>query len=321
LRQTGQELDCSTSLGNMLGRLKSVLSLGKKRHADSESNQVPTRITSYPFLSGDTFRQMSETGWEEGQRSFTRSFGAGVVFVDADTACSPEWNSRLSASLETSANKPHTLIIHNGDTVPSPDQLRQLRGVFERVFCVNVLDGIDGVYPIPIGLENAWHNKNGRLRYYLDQPEHSGVTGQQSRFVLSSFSVGTNRLAREPVAEAMKASRHGFQGMVWKSGEFRQEIRQSLFVVAPPGNGLDTHRTWEAIYLGAVPVVWKDSLANSLISKLPVLVVDHIDEFLALSDDELVERYHQIRKIPADVAYAPHWLTRINGGGLLDDRG
>jgi hypothetical protein len=264
---------------------------------------------------------MAGSVWEEGQLAFRHDWAKNVVFAGAETASSPQWLERFLTEQESNDSPANTLIIHNGDTVPSPDQLQQLSGVFERVFCVNVLDGVDGVYPIPIGLENAWRNKNGRLRYYLDQPEHSGVTGQQSRLVLSSFSVGTNRVAREPVAEAMKASRHGFQGMVWKSGEFREEIRRSLFVVAPPGNGLDTHRTWDAIYLGAVPVVWKDSLANSLTNKLPVLVVDHIDEFLALSDDELVERYHQIRKIPADVAYAPHWLTRINGGGLLDDGG
>ena len=35
-------------------------------------------------------------------------------------------------------------------------------------------------------------------------------------------------------------------------------MRQSLFVACPPGNGPDTHRFWEALYLGAVPIILEE---------------------------------------------------------------
>jgi hypothetical protein len=44
------------------------------------------------------------------------------------------------------------------------------------------------------------------------------------------------------------------------------------FVLSPHGNGLDCHRTWEALVLGCIPIV-KTSALDSLYIDLPVLIV------------------------------------------------
>lgn len=44
------------------------------------------------------------------------------------------------------------------------------------------------------------------------------------------------------------------------------------FVVSPHGNGLDCHRTWEALALGCIPIV-KTSPIDNLFQDLPVLIV------------------------------------------------
>ena len=44
------------------------------------------------------------------------------------------------------------------------------------------------------------------------------------------------------------------------------------FVISPHGNGLDCHRTWEALALGCIPVV-KTSGLDPLFKDLPVLIV------------------------------------------------
>lgn len=45
------------------------------------------------------------------------------------------------------------------------------------------------------------------------------------------------------------------------------------FVASPRGNGMDCHRTWEALALGAIPIV-RSSALDPLFEGLPVLVVD-----------------------------------------------
>lgn len=54
--------------------------------------------------------------------------------------------------------------------------------------------------------------------------------------------------------------------------EYLTDVGNSKFVVSPKGNGLDCHRTWEAIAFGAIPIVPTSHL-DSLYEKLPVIIV------------------------------------------------
>ena len=54
-----------------------------------------------------------------------------------------------------------------------------------------------------------------------------------------------------------------------------QRNRQYPFWLSPRGNGIDCHRTWEALYLDIIPIVWNSTL-NILYENLPVLIInDH----------------------------------------------
>jgi hypothetical protein len=52
---------------------------------------------------------------------------------------------------------------------------------------------------------------------------------------------------------------------------------QYPFWLSPRGNGLDCHRTWEALYLDVVPIVWNSTL-NSLYTDLPVIILNDSSE-------------------------------------------
>jgi hypothetical protein len=49
------------------------------------------------------------------------------------------------------------------------------------------------------------------------------------------------------------------------------------FIVSPHGNGLDCHRTWEALALGCIPIV-KSSGIDPLFDELPVWIVQNWNE-------------------------------------------
>ncbi len=59
-------------------------------------------------------------------------------------------------------------------------------------------------------------------------------------------------------------------------------MRQSeyAFVISPHGNGVDCHRTWEALALGCVPIV-RTSPLDALYEGLPVLIVSNWCEVTA----------------------------------------
>ena len=62
------------------------------------------------------------------------------------------------------------------------------------------------------------------------------------------------------------------------------------FCLSPHGNGLDCHRTWEAIALGCIPVV-KTSPLDRLFSGLPVLIVNSWSDLNESLLSETVDRF------------------------------
>jgi hypothetical protein len=66
--------------------------------------------------------------------------------------------------------------------------------------------------------------------------------------------------------------------------------RRYPFWLSPRGNGLDCHRTWEALYLDIIPIVWHSTL-DPLYENLPVVVIRTWDE---LSEDILRVKLREI---------------------------
>lgn len=52
-----------------------------------------------------------------------------------------------------------------------------------------------------------------------------------------------------------------------------KHMTEYAFVLSPFGNGMDCHRTWEALLCGCIPIV-RASVFNELFDELPVLIVD-----------------------------------------------
>ena len=90
-------------------------------------------------------------------------------------------------------------------------------------------------------------------------------------------------------------------------------IKQSQysFVISPHGGGLDCHRTWEAIYLGCVPVVLRSSLSEEFTTNLPILAVDHWSDFFNLSGEQKLIAYKQLRNRSTKLAFADEWRRRL----------
>lgn len=83
------------------------------------------------------------------------------------------------------------------------------------------------------------------------------------------------------------------------------------FVISPHGNGLDCHRTWEALVLGCIPIV-KTSGLDPLYEGLPVLIVN---EWNDVSVDLLTKTVNAFDKkeFNLDKLLLPYWSTFSKG--------
>lgn len=71
------------------------------------------------------------------------------------------------------------------------------------------------------------------------------------------------------IPSALITQQNGFipRTETWKN------MVEYAFVLSPFGNGMDCHRTWEALLCGCIPIV-RSSVFNELFDGLPVLIVD-----------------------------------------------
>jgi hypothetical protein len=62
------------------------------------------------------------------------------------------------------------------------------------------------------------------------------------------------------------------------------------FVLSPYGNGMDCHRTWEAIILGSIPII-KSKEFKLMFEDLPVLNVENWTDINKKLLDDTIERF------------------------------
>ncbi len=73
--------------------------------------------------------------------------------------------------------------------------------------------------------------------------------------------------------------------------KFLTEIRNHLFVLCPRGNGIDTHRLWETLYMGSIPIV-KRCVALEEFTDLPILF---INDWSDITNEKFLEdKYKEI---------------------------
>ena len=287
------------------------------------------RLSSDPFISGDTFRALSDVKLDQIseqsllkaakniERLFRRTNNHVILFIDLH--CTLEINGQKRIinwlnNLDIQRNRKLSIIFHNHDVVPSKDFFNEIQSPSIQCFSPNVVDNDFGVVPIPLGIENRYFQKNGIIRHFPEKRELcSNELSQRTKSLFASFNVATNRLERQEAADSAQKFGHALNQLRIQPRVFRKSLAESLFVLSPPGNGIDCHRTWEAIYFGAIPVIKRGKLAESIYRDLPVCVVDEWSEICSMTRSQLEEIYKVLIKKSDKKAYFEYWKNVING--------
>uniref|UniRef100_A0AC35G5U8 Exostosin GT47 domain-containing protein n=1 Tax=Panagrolaimus sp. PS1159 TaxID=55785 RepID=A0AC35G5U8_9BILA len=96
--------------------------------------------------------------------------------------------------------------------------------------------------------------------------------------------------------------------------EYLFKMRNSQFVLSPPGNGMDCFRTWEALAVGAVPIVFNNSLLP-LYEDMTVMVVNDWNE--VTEENMLKFQRERLKNFSKDgIPWRPkvwlrYWINRI----------
>jgi hypothetical protein len=254
--------------------------------------------SSYPFISGDTYAGICDYRFNQklSLADIKRKDGSIKLFLPANLK--DRFLSELTS--DKSDFSRDTLIIHNEDNIPSSAEMNIFSKRFKFVYSVNWLGDKAIATPIPIGLENWSLLRNGVPADFLRLINQGlNPTSKRSIRILSSFSIETNPTERSKAIEFAKSNNDVFQMPTFTSPKkYREMLSNSAFVLSPPGNGVDCHRTWEALYLGAIPIVLKKYWPFSHLN-LPVLVVEewsNIPEMIAAASDWNLLSIEELRR-------------------------
>ena len=271
------------------------------------SRWLGTRPTSSPFISGDTFRSVADHIWEVGNELITpdRINPLDIIFCESDRL------GGLRERVLIHSQTPITLLLGNSDEnhTQSLETLLLNTGVVS-AFAQNLTHPTPGVEPLPIGLENAWRCRNGRPKDFRTNRRKSQVRIPR---IVWAFNVETNVIERGMAANELITSPIADRLDQLTPRQHRRALSRYSFVASPPGNGLDCHRTWEAMYLGCVPVVLRSHMTTHYEQiGLPIWVVDSFNELRDLSEDQLRKKYYELSpKFGSEAMWASYWITRI----------
>lgn len=139
------------------------------------------------------------------------------------------------------------------------------------------------VHSLPLGITNDCldtpiHPIFGNLDIMVDG---MGTPRHIKNRVYMNFNTHTYPVEREGVYTYFKNKEWVTCGTIVNTLEgrkaFLNDIRNHEFVLCPRGGGVDTHRLWETLYMGSIPIVRRD-IAIQDFSDLPICFIDDWDQ-------------------------------------------
>jgi hypothetical protein len=253
------------------------------------------RVDSYPFLSSDTYFFQSDIRIESGDniRSIMEADESSIIYL----------NGNLSEDVFTSLIKElkkrqlwfARLIVGDSDFPLAESILLELKPYFVEIYCVNYCEEpIGPIKNLPLGLESQRYRSAGQIRDFKKLPSYE--TWKRPHGILVAWNDDTYVNERKPARDLLRVSPfvYEFSNRV-PARLIHKMMRSSKFVACPRGNGIDTHRFWESLYLGALPVILKGNRLSSQ-TDWPCLEIDSWQEVNDWTSTYLTDIYES--KVP-----------------------
>lgn len=206
------------------------------------------------------------------------------------------------------------LITHQTDLAITKSLFLKKPACISEWYSINVAYEHEKLIPIPIGIANEYSPKNLQIK---DLNFISFKNKDHKMYI--NFNQNTNHKKRNGVYSTYRKKNWTVvKDSNLTINEYNLDLQNFLFVLAPWGNGIDTHRFWESLYSGSIPVT-KYHLTYSASHNLPVLFVDDLKEI----EQKMLQDYLDLYKTKhfnfnkLDVSY---WMKKITKNIYISDQ-
>jgi hypothetical protein len=194
------------------------------------------------------------------------------------------------------------VVTHNSDI--NVDQRLQMPSNVVKWFAqnVNVID--NRIESIPIGLpNNRWHPDIDKIRSIVNEQKNV------KNLLYVNHKIKTNVIERQEPYDLFSNKNWATLAGNVDYNQYVNNIYNHKFVLCPNGNGIDTHRLWECLYVRTIPIV-KNNINNSFYRDLPICLVNGWSEinpeFLESEYDRIINMMWCLDKLDFD-----YWKNKI----------
>jgi hypothetical protein len=174
---------------------------------------------------------------------------------------------------------PFVLITHNSDeNINNSLNINNILSNKQLIhwYAQNLALDNEKISPLPIGIaNNMWKNC---ITFYNDENLNE-LQKHKTQNVFMNFSINTNFDKRNKCFESLK-DKIPFLDNIDTCDNLKR-LAQYKFCICPEGNGYDSHRLWEALYLQTVPIVIDSDFIRIIKKHInpPIVILSDWNEF------------------------------------------
>ena len=154
------------------------------------------------------------------------------------------------------------LVTHNGDNPVNEKIYKDKPPCVKAWWGQNISFSDDKLFSLPIGLENIWWRNGDQYNMISKDLQFKNLKLKKTFKNLLYINHASRPGKRAEAYTYFESATWATKQKPTNLSNYYNEIKTHMFVLCPDGNGIDTHRLWETLYLGAIPVVFESINAN-----------------------------------------------------------
>lgn len=263
------------------------------------------RKSSFPFISGDSFRHISDHIYDESKTINPEKIKEGdIIFIRSDMLI--DFFEKIAVNIDNH----YILISHNSDENIDEKYFKYIDEKIIHWFAQNNISKHPKITPIPIGLENICYGGAGKLKFYNKENNIEPKTNR----IITNFNLKTNPTQRQAALDILKRiTLADIDLEILPQKKHIDRLRNYRFVASPEGNGVDCHRTWECLYLKSIPIVTERYFINYFENlDIPILKIQDWSDLEKYSEEQLDKFYKENKdKFDTKHLHMEYWVDKI----------
>ncbi len=236
----------------------------------------------------------------------------GIVCVHGN----PDVIRNALASLGKSKSS-HVLVTHFSDNQIDESLFSQKPQQVKKWFAENAAYNSDDLVPVPIGFENESGPSRGAFTDFaflerIETNQSLVSIKKKKNGIYVNFSETTHPNRRDVKQKLRSNPLCSIKDSKIPFSEYMYDMAQYAYVASPRGNGMDCHRTWEALFCGCIPLV-DDTLISRYFSKYSPMII--IQDWNSITPEFLESERVRIESenLTRNIESLSFWKNTITG--------